>query len=205
MFQQSVYEIKEVAVVIQLSMLSDNNSRTHLEEVDLIAEDEQERIVEDFTKKQERIEKIFSQLLFIISSPIFLFFLFHSYSQAISEWTWPFVALKGSDAVGRRLASFANLFTALSTLSSILSASAMRSPSLRRSLLLSALATALVSCAMWARVCYPISPFPWPHFLAVNAAPSASLFIQWMMVHTWRSTRAEIVRLAGLKYPLKSA
>ncbi len=103
---------------------------------------------------------------------------------------------------------------------------------------------------MWARVCYPISPFPWPHFLAVNAAPSASLFIQvqptarlrpprnlarppvrdetarrstnpgmlmrrrrrrrwrrrqWTMVHMWRSTRAEIARLAGLKYPLKSA
>jgi hypothetical protein len=66
-------------------MLFNHNHRTKLED-EVIAEDEQDRIVDNFTKQQDKIEKIFSQLLFIISSPIFLFFLFHSYSQAISEW-----------------------------------------------------------------------------------------------------------------------
>jgi hypothetical protein len=67
-------------------MFPDPKSRTAAEDNDLLAEDEQERIVEDFTKRQDKIEKFFSQLLFIISCPIFLFFFFHSYSQAISEW-----------------------------------------------------------------------------------------------------------------------
>ena len=67
-------------------MSANQNSRTNWEDADVIPEDEQERIVEDFTKKQDKIEKLFSQLLFIVSSPVFVFFFFHSYSQAISEW-----------------------------------------------------------------------------------------------------------------------
>ncbi len=67
-------------------MLASQENRTKSEDDELIAEDEQERIIEDFTKKQDKIERFFSQLLFIVASPIFLFFFFHSYSQAISAW-----------------------------------------------------------------------------------------------------------------------
>ena len=33
------------------------------------------------------------------------------------------------------------------------------------------------SC-LWTRVCWPIDPFPWPYFLAVNGAAVAALVIQ---------------------------
>jgi hypothetical protein len=66
--------------------MMDRPNRPEAEEVEMIGEDEQERIIEEFRKKQERVEKFFSQVLFLLASPIFVFFLVHCYLQIISPW-----------------------------------------------------------------------------------------------------------------------
>lgn len=63
-----------------------DRDKTEIEEADLIGEDEQDIIIEEFSKKQDRVEKFFSQVLFVLASPIFLFFFFHCYMQIISPW-----------------------------------------------------------------------------------------------------------------------
>jgi len=86
-----------------------------------VDEEVQEGLVEAFRQQQEVQERLFSSLLVIISLPLFVFFVWHSYQQLLDPWSWPFSGLKEADQFGRMLASSAHVITGLSIILSFVS------------------------------------------------------------------------------------
>ena len=53
---------------------------------DILPEEEQDNVIESFSMQQEKTEKFFAQLLFLVSCPFFVFFMFQSYQQMVIPW-----------------------------------------------------------------------------------------------------------------------
>ena len=83
-FDKHVHRLDPGQKFVSFCVMRQNKSS--IDEIDLIGEEEQDKIIEQFSSKQERAEKLFSQLLFLIASPVFIFFFIHSYLQIMSPW-----------------------------------------------------------------------------------------------------------------------
>lgn len=171
-----------------------------------VDEEVQEGLVEAFRQQQEVQERLFSSLLVIISLPLFVFFVWHSYQQLLDPWSWPFSGLKEADQFGRMLASSAHVITGLSIILSFVSTLAHKKlREFRKALLIVACVLVVLAGGMWLRVLLSTPSFPWEYAGFFGVVLLLPLLLQWYVVNLWESTRKEIRHLEGLKYRCRTA